>query len=89
MIRFRMTVEVRSDSESLSFPPDEQSWTKPPLEVSGRPDRGGQFVRKVEKKLASGDTATDQGIIVSVKYEAIGPRCVGSAELMLLVDTRA
>ncbi len=89
MIRFRVTVEVRSDSESLTFPPGEHGWTRPPIEVSGRPDRGGQFVRKVNNKLASGATKSDQGIIVSVKYEAIGPRCVDSTELMLLVDTRA
>jgi hypothetical protein len=89
LIPFKMNIEARSESELLSFPPEEQSWAEPKVEISDRPKGGGQFIRKVEKKLACDDTSTDQGIIVFVKYEAIGPRCSGSAEIMLLVDTRA
>jgi hypothetical protein len=89
MLRFKIDIVAQCESELLSFPPGERSWTKNDVQVGDRPEKGGPYIRKVTKQLTCGDTSTDESITVSIKYEAVGPRCSGSAELAILVDTRA
>jgi hypothetical protein len=88
LLRFKVSIVAQSESDLLYFPPDERSWTKSDVHIGDRPE-AGPYIRKVSKGLACHDTSTDECITVSVKYEAIGTRCSGSAELSLLVDTRA
>jgi len=88
LLRFRVDIVAQCESDSLSYPANERSWSKN-VQVGDRPARGGLYTRKVTENLACGETSTDESISVSVKYEAIGCRCSGSAELNLLVDTRS
>lgn len=88
MLRYKVDVVVQSESRVLSFLPGDLGWEKSEIRVGDRPEGGGAHVRRVTRELACQGVSDDEEITVSVKYEAIGPRCSGSAELTLLVDTR-
>jgi len=89
MLRFKVDVVAQADSQSLTFLPDDPGWEKSEIRVGDRPEGGGVHVRRVTKELACRGISDDEAITVSIKYEAVGPRCSGTAELTVLVDTRA
>jgi|SRR5579875_426029 len=87
LIRFKIDIISQCEAESISYPVGERTWMKK-VQVGDRPAKGGAYMRKVTENLVCNDTSTDESITVSVKYEAIGCRCFGSAKLELLVDTK-
>jgi hypothetical protein len=87
LLRFKIDIIAQCESGSISYAANERSWAKN-VQVSSRPATGGAYTRKVTENLISNETSIDESITVSVKYEAIGCRCSGAAELALLVDTR-
>lgn len=87
LLRFSVGILAQCESESISYPADERSWERN-VHVGDRPDKGGAYTRKVTEDLTCAKTSVDESITVSVKYEAIGCRCFGSAQIDLLVDTR-
>jgi hypothetical protein len=89
MLRYRIAVVAQSHSRALSFVPDNPAWDQSEIHVGDRPESGGAHVRRVVKPLCCQGVSDDEEITISVKYEAIGPRCAGSVDLTLLVDTRA
>jgi hypothetical protein len=86
LLRFKIEITAECESESISYLPNGQKWTKL-VEVRGRTDH--LHTRRATGDLTCSKTSTDQSISVSVNYETIGCRCFGSTELELLVDTRS
>jgi hypothetical protein len=87
LLRFEVSIAAHCGSDRLYYPGNVPIW-EANVQVNKRPAGGGASKRRVSRPLSCSEESSDEAITVVVKYEALGCRCTGSAEMQLLVDTR-
>lgn len=85
MVRLKVTMSADCESPHLRYGGGDTTWGTE-VEVTGRPAGGGSRERVLRGELRCADEFVDQGIKMTVSYEAIGCKGKGLATMQLLLD---
>jgi hypothetical protein len=85
MVRLKVTMSADCESPHLRYGSGDATWGTE-VEVTGRPAGGGSRDRLLRGELSCANEFVDQGIKMTLRYEAIGCMGKGSATMQLLLD---